>query len=155
MKLLRALVIGCLGVSALAMGQSSAPKVSLTFSPAKAKVGQVVDGVLTVSFAEGMHAYQNPPADPSQIPLAVRVVEAGFKTVKISYPKGVDKAVGGDSKPTRVYEETITIPIKIRTPKKPGSYNVNVIVDYQQCSDVACFPPKQITAKGALSVTKK
>ena len=55
----------------------------------------------------------------------------------------------------RVYEGAVTIPLELKASAKPGSYNVNVQVNYQQCNDSSCFPPSKVVAKAKLTVAKK
>ncbi|AIE87501.1 protein-disulfide reductase DsbD domain-containing protein [Fimbriimonas ginsengisoli] len=138
-----------------ALAQSAAaPTATLKFAKDKVPGDSVVKAILTVTFAEGLHGYQNPPSDQYQIPLVVKVSEKGFTLVKAEYPKGVDFTMPGEAKPAKVYEGAITIPLEIKTNKKPGTYNVNLRVEYQQCNANSCFPPGAFTVKAKLAVTK-
>lgn len=130
------------------------PVATLKFASPSAKPGATVDATLTVSFGAGLHGYQNPPSDEYQIPVKVSIVEAGFKLIKASYPKGVDFMPVGETKPTKVYQGKITIPLKIKAGTKPASYSVNVKLDYQECNDSACFQPASLIVKGTLVVKK-
>jgi thiol:disulfide interchange protein DsbD len=141
-------------LSAAAFGQAAAPTATLKFDKPTAVPGSVVKATLTLSFAEGLHGYQNPPAEEFQIPVSVTVTEKGFVLVKAKYPKGADFTMAGESKPTKVYAGTVSIPLEIKASKKPGTYNVNVRVDYQQCNESSCFPPSDLTAKAKLTVVK-
>ena len=142
-------------VAAAAMAQPApAPTATLKFDKPSAAAGSVVKGTLTITFADGLHGYQNPPADEYEIPVTVKVIEKGFTLVKAIYPKGEDFTMAGESKPIKVYKGTITIPVQLKAATKLGTYNVNVRVDYQQCNDSACFPPGNVIAKGKLAVTK-
>lgn len=140
--------------STVAFGQAAAPTATLKFDKSSAAAGSVVKATLTLTFAEGLHGYQNPPADEYQIPVSVSVIEKGFKLVKANYPKGMDFTMAGEAKPTKVYEGKISIPLEIKTGAKPGTYNVNVKISYQQCNDSSCFPPGDLVAKAQLKVVK-
>lgn len=131
------------------------PKVTVSFKSPKAKIGSVVPGVITITFAEGLHAYQNPPTDEFQIPVKVSVTEAGFKLAGAAYPKGVAYTPVGETKQIKIYRGTIQIPFKLHVAHKAANYNVNFKVDYQMCSDRACFPPDSLVAKGNLNVVGK
>jgi len=136
-----------------AVAQSTPPTATLKFDKPTAAAGAVVKGTLTITFADGLHGYQNPPTDEYQIPLTVKVIEKGFKLIKVSYPKGEDYT-GSDAKTIKVYKGTISVPVEIKAGAKPATYDVNVEVNYQQCNDNACFPPGQVVAKGRLVVAK-
>lgn len=145
-------------ILALALGhalfQESAPKAQLTL-PKQVVAGSPVKGVVTVTFAKGLHGYQNPPTSEYEIPVKITFAQKGFKLVKATYPKGVDMKLQGEDKPSKVYEGTIKIPVEISTPAKPGSYRVSMFVGYQQCNDSSCFPPATLVVKGSFSVVKK
>lgn len=142
-------------VASAAMAQPApAPTATLKFDKPSAAAGSVVKGTLTITFADGLHGYQNPPADEYEIPVTVKVIEKGFTLVKATYPKGDDFTMAGESKPIKVYKGTITIPVILKAASKPGTYNVNVRVDYQQCNESACFPPGNVIAKSKLAVVK-
>jgi hypothetical protein len=73
----------------------TAPKVSLSATSPKVYAGKPFKAILTVTFAEGLHGYQNPPTDPTLIPVTVKLADKIFKLVTVSYPKGVPASVGG------------------------------------------------------------
>jgi DsbC/DsbD-like thiol-disulfide interchange protein len=138
--------------TAVAQAPDEAPTVSLKFAKATAAPGEKVKATLTVTFAPGLHAYQNPPSEEFQIPIKVGVAEKGFKLVKATYPVGTDFTMGGETKPAKVYEGTIAIPLEIKASAKPANYNVNVRLDYQQCNASSCFPPSSVVVKAKLTV---
>jgi DsbC/DsbD-like thiol-disulfide interchange protein len=150
-------VVSLVLVAGLSFGRhgNTPPEVTVSFKSPKAKVGSVVPGVITITFAEGLHGYQNPPTDEFQIPVKVSVTEAGFKLAGATYPKGVGYTPVGETKPIKIYRGTIQIPFKLRVASKAANYDVNFKVDYQLCSDKACFPPASLIAKGKLSVSGK
>ena len=125
------------------------PTAALTL-PKSVKAGQTVTAQLAVGFASGLHGYQNPPSDSFEIPVTVKLKSGDAKVVKIAYPKGADMTMPGDTKPTKVYSGTVTIPLKIKVGKKGGPLVIEV--DYQQCTEANCFPPASVTAKGTLQL---
>lgn len=132
---------------------NTAPEVKLVF-PASAKAGQKVQGTIEITFAEGLHGYQNPPSEAYQIPVKVSLDTKGYKLVKVAYPKGIAKATGGETKPSNVYEGTIRIPVTVEMPKKPGAAVFKLTISYQQCNDETCFPPSSVTGTAKLKVVK-
>lgn len=138
----------------LAAAQSNAsPTVKVTL-PKSAKPGATVAGTIELTFADGLHGYQNPPTDQYQIPVKVALDTKGFTLKKVSYPKGVMKSIGGDPKPCGVYEGTVKIPVVITLPAKGGNVEVKFKVSYQQCNDQSCFPPASVSGAAKLQIKK-
>ncbi|HWA83271.1 MAG TPA: protein-disulfide reductase DsbD domain-containing protein [Fimbriimonadaceae bacterium] len=138
----------------LAVAQTNtAPTVKVVL-PKTAKPGATVSGTIELSFADGLHGYQNPPTDEYQIPVKVSVDTKGFTLKKVTYPKGVMKSIGGDPKPCGVYEGTVKIPIVVTIPAKAGAAEVKFVVSYQQCNDASCFPPAKVTGIAKLQIKK-
>lgn len=132
------------------------PTVTLSLKSAKVVVGKTIEGKVSLTFADGLHGYQNPPSEEYQIPVKVSIADKKFKLVSAKYPAGIDMVLGGESKPSKVYEGTVEIPVKLKMVKPtPGSYTVEVVVDYQQCNESSCFPPGSMKAKAKLTLTKK
>lgn len=147
------LVLSLLTMS-LAM-QGEKPTATVKLAAPTATVGQAVKGTLTLVLPEGLHGYQNPPADEYENPITLRVVEKNFKLGKIGYPKGVEIKMDGAEKPTKVYEGTIEIPFTLIATKplpKNTVANVNFKVDYQLCSMSSCWPPSSLVVKAPLKV---
>lgn len=139
---------------AFAYSQSNeAPTVKVTL-PKNAKPGATVKGTVTITFADGLHGYQNPPTDDYQIPVKVSIDTKGFVLKKAEYPKGTMRVSGGDTKPSGLYEGTIKIPVTIVVPKKAGDSEIKVTVNYQQCNEQSCFPPDHVTSTVKLKIKK-
>lgn len=132
--------------------QDVAPKASLAVVSIKPQPNSKVKATLTLTFGEGLHAYQNPPSEDYMIPVTVKSSSGDVKLVKVSYPVGKDEIVGGETKPVKVYEGTIKIPITLQAPGKAGSYPVSLSIQYQQCTSNNCFPPKTVTATSKLTL---
>jgi DsbC/DsbD-like thiol-disulfide interchange protein len=124
----------------------------LKFAKPSVAAGGLIDGTITLTFASGLHGYQNPPDNQYEIPVEVKISEVGFSLVKAAYPKGTDFSMAGETKPTKVYQGRITIPIKVRAAKKPANYNVNLRIEYQECNAISCFPPSALIVKAPLTV---
>src|SRR5579885_2299109 len=97
------LLIALLG--ALAQAQpNTPPKASLAIPSKPAKAGDKVTAAVTPEFAEGLHAYQNPPGEDYLIPVSVKATSKDVILVSCKYPKGGDAIVGGSTTPVKVYE---------------------------------------------------
>lgn len=135
----------------LASFQNEAPKVKLEIESGPVVAGGLAKAVVSLTFAPGLHGYQNPPSEDYMIPVEVKSVDGGVK-YSVRYPKGEPAVVGGETSPVMTYHGTVKIPVFIRVPQKTGKQPVKVSVGYQQCTDQACFPPGTVTAVGELEV---
>jgi hypothetical protein len=133
-----------------AQAENVAPTASLVL-PAKVVAGKAFTAQVKLKFAEGLHGYQNPPSDPSNIPVVVKLKSGSAKLVSVSYPKGVTMSMAG-SPPLKVYSGAITINVSFKAGSKSGPLVLNV--DYQQCTEATCFPPSTVVVKGTLTVKK-
>jgi hypothetical protein len=132
--------------------ENTAPVVSLSV-PKSVAAHAKFEAKLTVTFADGLHGYQNPASDPNLIPVVVKLSKGDVKLVSVAYPKGKDMTMEGDSKPTKVYSGTIVIPVKMVAGSKSGDFVM--ALDYQQCNTSSCFPPSSVQAKATLHVGPK
>jgi DsbC/DsbD-like thiol-disulfide interchange protein len=153
MKAVRALLALVLSLlSLVAFGQAeTAPTASLSLPKGKFLAGGKLKGVLTVTFAEGLHGYQNPPSSEYQIPVKVSGDKV-FKLATVTYPEGTEMTMAGEQTPSRVYAGKVEIPVVIVLPAKPGNHEMVLKVDYQQCTEQSCFPPSSLTVKTKLNV---
>ena len=138
----------------LALAQENTPPTVKVVLPKQAKPGAKVQGTVEITFADGLHGYQNPPTDEYQIPVKVTVDTKGFILAKPVYPKGIMKETGGEPKPIAVYEGTIKIPVTVTVPKKPGASEVKITVGYQQCNEQSCYPPATVSVTAKILVKK-
>jgi DsbC/DsbD-like thiol-disulfide interchange protein len=150
------ILVAGLAVVALASAQGGTPPVvSLKVAIPKVMAGKAFQAVVTITFPEGLHGYQNPPTDPSLIPITVTAADRTCTVLKVSYPKGVPTQVGGESKPINVYQGTVKIPVSIQAPAKLGKALVKLSIGYQECNAQSCFPPGTATAEATVTVIKK
>jgi DsbC/DsbD-like thiol-disulfide interchange protein len=150
-----ALLFGLLALVGSAFAQAQEPTVSVSAPPKSVAAGSKITLTLTLTFAPGLHGYQNPPAQEYEIPVTVKVDGKDFKVVKVAYPAGVDVKMGGADKPTKAYEGTIKIPVTITVPAKLGAKDLKFVVSYQQCDESTCFPPGTVSATAKVNIVKK
>lgn len=143
-------LIACLTLFSVGFAQE--PVVVRLELPKSVKPGAVVKGKAMVRFGEGWHGYQNPPSDPYQNPVTLKLDTKGLKLSKVTYPKGVMMDFGGT--PTAVYEGEITILFEMVAPKKVGDTPLTFSVNYQQCNESTCLPPSSAQIKVTLAVKK-
>jgi len=156
-SLLRSLMVTIAGSCAVVASaqMNPAPVVTLKVSTLSVAAGKPIQAVLTVKFADGLHGYQNPPSDPSLIPVSVKSGDKAFSVVTINYPKGTPTKVGGMDKPVNLYQGTIQIPVILKAPTKLGKASLKLTFSYQQCNESACFPPGSVSVDGSVTVVKK
>lgn len=133
---------------------AEAPKAKLTLPETEVVAGSLVKGTVSLTFAPGLHGYQNPPSEDYMIPVEIKSVEGATK-LSVRYPAGHPAAVGGELDPVMTYSGTVEIPVLVRIPEVKGSYEFKIAVGYQQCNDQACYPPGTVSVTGAVNVTPK
>ncbi|CAN5484242.1 hypothetical protein BH11ARM1_BH11ARM1_07760 [soil metagenome] len=137
--------------SSAVFAQSAEPVAKLKMPKGPFYAGKTIKATLIVTFAEGLHAYQNPPTSEFQIPLKISAVK-GTTIGKVFYPKGIPMTMGGDPTPAMVYEGTIEIPVEIKLSKIAGKFVAKLSVDYQQCNESTCFPPSSVAVSAPIVV---
>lgn len=120
--------------------QAEKPIATFRLRTADAVVGKGLEGTLFLKIPEGLHGYQNPPADEFENPITLRVKGKGFKLFAVRYPVGKEFKMAGAEKPSKVYEGGIDVPFYL-IPTMPGVRQVEFEVDYQFCNESSCFPP--------------
>ena len=152
MKLIRAIFLLVLTsvVLPLATAQNVKPKVEISFKEKEVKVGQIINAKMTVTFSDGLHAYQNPqPEGSSFIPVKLVAPKGPVRLSEIKYPKGVEKVLPslGDD-PMFLYSGKIEILFKFEYTEVPatgkGIKLPEINFSYQQCDDTTCFPPGKV-----------
>jgi thiol:disulfide interchange protein DsbD len=146
------LAIGLLVVSLVASAQQP-PTVRIKAVPTAVRPATTFDVTLQVTFAEGLHGYQNPPSEDFMIPVSVESGSKEFAIKTVKYPKGIVKMAGGME--AAVYQETIEIIATLSAPKKVGNHTVNLNVRYQQCDETNCFPPGTVTSSFKIKTDPK
>ena len=152
MRALSLLALSALTCASYAQEGNVAPKVEFKLDKTVVAANKPVTGTVTITFATGLHGYQNPPADKFQIPITIKLKSGATKLVKVVYPKGIPMKMEGDEKPSMVYEGTIKIPVTIQSGTKSGA--VVITFNYQQCTSSNCFPPSAVEAKTNLAIGK-
>lgn len=155
MSIKRALIFLVSALSVFASAQAPEPTLTVSAAPKAVAIGSKLTLTVTITFADGLHGYQNPPAGEYEIPVTVKIDGKEFKLLKAAYPAGTDATVGGGDKPTKTYGGAIKIPITLSVPAKIGAKTLKVVVSYQQCNETACFPPADVTATVKVNVVKQ
>jgi thiol:disulfide interchange protein DsbD len=86
------------------------------------------------------------PDDEFLIPTRVMVEEQdGFTFGDPVYPQPMSKTYEFSEEPMSVYEGAVDfgIPARVGAAVKPGTYGLKVILSYQPCDHMACYPPEE------------
>jgi DsbC/DsbD-like thiol-disulfide interchange protein len=137
-----------------AFAQDNTPPTVKVILPKTAKPGEKIKARVEVTFADGLHGYQNPPSGEYQIPVTLSLETKGIKLDPVKYPKGEMLSIGGDPTPAAVYQGKIKIPVVITLPKKAGTAELKFTFSYQQCNDNSCFPPAKVSTTGKILIKK-
>lgn len=127
------------------------PLIRFELETSKAAVAEKIRGTVVVTFAEGMHAYQNPPSQDYMIPLEITAGNDRTRLISVDYPRGIEKMAGGEM--AAVYMGEVSIPVVVAATSGAGEQSLALTVSYQQCDDDQCFMPtdQQVTAAIFLS----
>lgn len=140
------IVATALAMNSHVMQQNDPPTVSLKLKSDQGVSGGPVAGVITLTFADGLHGYQNPPSQDYQIPVSVSSGSTNVQVVQVKYPTGEPHKVGGETEESFTYSGVVEIPVLLKVVGKAGENDLSVKVRYQQCTNTMCFAPTSISA---------
>jgi thiol:disulfide interchange protein DsbD len=132
-----------------AFGQDIPPTVSFKTERAAYKQGEDIKGTVTVTFAPGLHGYQNPPVPKDVLPVSVKPGD-GTELKSATYPKGFMAEFAGVQ--AMFYADTISIPVVIAAPKTTGKVTLNLGFFYQQCDENLCYIPTTIPVSAEVTI---
>ena len=122
---------------------SALPVAEITVSagrPAKVK--------LDFSIKSGYHINSNHPNSDEQIPTKLRLdPPTDIGVGELTYPEGTELSLSfAPGLKLSVYSGEFTVRASVSAVRTatPGNYRVHGVLDYQACSDHACYPPKHL-----------
>ena len=126
----------------------SEPSTVTATATVKNRDGEVYDVALQLKIAAGWHINANPPGQDNLIPTTVTVAaDAPVEIADIAYPKGKTTRFEFSNAPLNVYEESLTIPLRLKLkPDVRGEENARIILQltYQPCNDTQCLLPETV-----------
>jgi len=128
------------------------PTIALQLDDEQGISGGPVTGTITITFADGLHGYQNPPSQDYQIPVSVSSGTPGVKLVQTRYPAGEAHKVGGETEESFTYSGVVKIPVLLKVTGKLGETELAVKVRYQQCTNNMCFAPATLSISAKFRV---
>ena len=113
----------------------------------------IVDVSAELDFTWRIYAVYDLPEGPSSTKF---IIESDIvnKSGKVIEPEPIEKFDEGFSNITKYHEGTpqFSIPLELKDDLPNGTYNVDVIIDYQVCNNSLCYPPNQITKTATFEI---
>ena len=130
------------------------PSTVTATATVKSRDGEVLSVELQLKIAAGWHINANPPGQDNLIPTTVAVAaDAPVEIVDIAYPKGRTTRFEFSEVPLNVYEETLTIPLRLKLKPDISRKQASQIIlqlTYQLCNDTQCLLPETVEIPLAL-----
>ena len=113
----------------------------------------IVDVSAELDFTWRIYAVYDLPEGPSSTKF---IIESDIvnKSGKVIEPEPIEKFDEGFSNITKYHEGTpqFSIPLELKDDLPNGTYNVDVIIDYQVCNNSLCYPPNQMTKTATFEI---
>jgi len=120
--------------------------------------GKPSEVVLRFRVKDGYHINSNKPKSELLIPTTLKLEPpSDLASEGVMYPPGKDLSFPFDpSEKLNVYSDEFTVRAKLSADKKasPGNFTVHGQLNYQACSDNACFPPKNVPLQFDVKVAR-
>jgi|SRR5579864_3772776 len=124
----------------------------------KASAGAPTKVMLNFHVLEGYHVNSNKPRSEFLIPTKLKLSPPlGIRVAQLTYPAGKDFSLSFSPAETlNVYTGDFSIQATLEPAPAAlaGAYHVSGELDYQACSDRACFPPKKLPVSFEVEVAK-
>ncbi len=113
----------------------------------------IIDVNAELDFTWRIYAVYDVPEGPSSTKF---IIESDIvnKSGRVIEPEPIEKFDEGFGNITKYHEGTpqFSIPLELKDDLPNGTYNVDVIIDYQVCNDSLCYPPNQITKTATFEI---
>ena len=113
----------------------------------------IIDVNAELDFTWRIYAVYDVPEGPSSTKF---IIESDIvnKSGRVIEPEPIEKFDEGFGNITKYHEGTpqFSIPLELKDDLPNGTYNVNVIIDYQVCNNSLCYPPNQITKTATFDI---
>ncbi len=113
----------------------------------------IIDVNAELDFTWRIYAVYNVPEGPSSTKF---IIESDIvnKSGRVIEPEPIEKFDEGFGNITKYHEGTpqFSIPLELKDNLPNGTYNLDVIIDYQVCNNSLCYPPNQITKTATFDI---
>jgi len=128
---------------------SNLVSIKTLFNKENLKAGDERDITVKVTVEDEWHINSNKPNDDFLIPTILKLTSTNLNLVikSIKYPVAMELKFDFSDKPVSVYEKDFIIEAKVKLPEtaKPGSYKLNIALNYQACNNSTCLPPNSVS----------
>jgi hypothetical protein len=98
----------------------------------------------------GFHINSHKPKDELLIPTELKIDAGSFRIAHQQYPPGSHfRLQVGSGEDLDVYQGEFRVALRIEAPK--GDTTLNGLLRYQACDNAACFPPRTLPVKIAVT----
>ena len=125
---------------------AATPSLVTASTTIKAESDEVFEVELQLEIAAGWHINANPAGQDNLIPTTLEVdTDMPVEIVDIAYPKGKSMRFEFSDESLNVYEDSLTIPLKLKQKSNAtGSSKVTLKLTYQPCNDTECLLPQTL-----------
>ncbi|MDE0468717.1 MAG: DUF255 domain-containing protein [Candidatus Poribacteria bacterium] len=125
---------------------AATPSLVTASTTIKADSDEIFEVELQLEIAAGWHINANPAGQDNLIPTTLEVdTDMPVKIIDIAYPKGKSVRFEFSDESLNVYEDSLTIPIKLKQKSNAtGSSKVTLKLTYQPCNDTECLFPETL-----------
>ena len=113
----------------------------------------IIDVNAELDFTWRIYAVYDVPEGPSSTKF---IIESDIvnKSGRVIEPEPIEKFDEGFGNITKYHEGTpqFSIPLELKDDLPNGTYNVDVIIDYQVCNNSLCYPPNKITKTATFDI---
>ena len=113
----------------------------------------IIDVNAELDFTWRIYAVYDVPEGPSSTKFIIEsdIVNMSGRVIE---PEPIEKFDEGFGNITKYHEGTpqFSIPLELKDDLPNGTYNVDVIIDYQVCNNSLCYPPNQITKTATFDI---
>jgi thiol:disulfide interchange protein DsbD len=105
----------------------------------------------------GFHINAHVPSEDYLIPTKITAeLPPGVSLVETTYPRGVMRKFAFSSTQLRVYEDSFTLLMKLRTTSGAplGPQKIAFTISYQACNEEACLPPTKVPVIAEFAVAE-
>lgn len=124
-------------------------------SQSNAYAGSTVKVALKLKIEETWHINSDRPNDEFLIPSELLIkTDNAFTIENIGYPKAKDIELKFSDVPVSVFEGEVSVFADLKIPNDigPGTYNFNLVFNYQACNDESCMPPNSVESEGQIDI---
>ena len=113
----------------------------------------IIDVNAELDFTWRIYAVYDVPEGPSSTKF---IIESDIvnKSGRVIEPEPIEKFDEGFGNITKYHEGTpqFSIPLELKDDLPNGTYNIDIIIDYQVCNNSLCYPPNQITKTATFDI---